>query len=63
MAMKTKRVIEVAIALIKIFTTIGPPAILHSDNGREFSNIAGQGFALSDDELGHVIDEIAGLWP
>ena len=38
-ALKTKRVVEIAIALINIFKFIGPPLILHSDNGREFSNI------------------------
>ena len=39
-ALKSKRVVEIAIALINIFKFLGPPLILHSDNGREFSNIA-----------------------
>jgi hypothetical protein len=39
-ALTKKTVKEVAHALLDIFTTIGPPAILQSDNGREFSNMA-----------------------
>ena len=51
-------------AFLGIFKFIGPPIILHSDNGREFSNLAGMtGAKLTDDELGNVIDEIAKLWP
>lgn len=37
-ALKTKRAEEVAYILLDIFTLIGAPAILQSDNGREFSN-------------------------
>nr|XP_022909463.1 SCAN domain-containing protein 3-like [Onthophagus taurus] len=37
-ALKTKRAEEVAYNLLDIFTLIGAPAILQSDNGREFSN-------------------------
>ena len=55
--------IEMA-AFLGIFKFIGPPIILHSDNGREFSNLAGMtGAKLTDDELGNVIDEIAKMWP
>lgn len=37
-ALQTKRATEVAYHLLDIFTTFGAPNILHSDNGREFSN-------------------------
>ena len=37
-ALKTKRAEEVAYNLIDIFTLIGAPSVLQSDNGREFSN-------------------------
>nr|XP_022902149.1 KRAB-A domain-containing protein 2-like [Onthophagus taurus] len=37
-ALKTQRAEEVAYNLLDIFTLIGAPAILQSDNGREFSN-------------------------
>ncbi|XP_035210146.1 KRAB-A domain-containing protein 2-like [Stegodyphus dumicola] len=36
--LKTKRAEEVAYHVLAIFLTIGAPAILQSDNGREFSN-------------------------
>lgn len=36
--LKTKRAEEIAYILMKIYTTFGAPAILHSDNGREFVN-------------------------
>lgn len=36
--LKTKRAEEVAHNLLDIYTTFGAPAILHSDNGREFVN-------------------------
>ncbi|CAG5046687.1 unnamed protein product [Parnassius apollo] len=36
--LKTKRAEEVAHTLLDIFTLLGAPAILQSDNGRDFSN-------------------------
>ena len=36
-----KRSVAIAFALLDIFTTLGPPAILGCDNGREFSTAAG----------------------
>ncbi|XP_023238740.1 KRAB-A domain-containing protein 2-like [Centruroides sculpturatus] len=36
--LKTKTAEEVAYQLLQIFLTFGAPAILHSDNGREFCN-------------------------
>ncbi|GFX29761.1 KRAB-A domain-containing protein 2 [Trichonephila clavipes] len=36
--MKTKRALETAYHVLSIFLTFGAPAILQSDNGREFSN-------------------------
>jgi len=38
--LKRKRASCVAIALLEIFTIIGPPMILQSDNGQEFSGTA-----------------------
>ena len=40
-ALESKRACAVAYALLEIFTRIGAPAILQSDNGREFSGQAG----------------------
>jgi IS30 family transposase len=37
-ALKTKTAQEVAEHLVKIFADFGSPRILHSDNGKEFSN-------------------------
>ena len=60
----SKTVLEIAFALIRIWKIIGPPKILHSDNGREFSNLANMtGVALTDAELEAVISEIRRLWP
>ena len=38
-----KTIGAVAVALLSIFSTIGPPQILQADNGREFSSVAGKG--------------------
>ena len=38
-----KTVAAVANALLDIFSSIGPPTILQADNGKEFSNVAGDG--------------------
>ncbi|XP_055924524.1 KRAB-A domain-containing protein 2-like [Argiope bruennichi] len=46
--LKTKRAEEVAYRVLPIFLTFGAPAILQSDNGREFSN--------------QVISEICAMW-
>jgi transposase InsO family protein len=46
--LKNKRAEEVAYHLLNIFLTFGAPAILHSDNGREFSN--------------RVISELCTMW-
>jgi hypothetical protein len=46
--LKSKRAEEVAYHLLNIFLTFGAPAILHSDNGREFSN--------------RVISELCAMW-
>ena len=62
--LKTKTVLEITFALIRIWKIIGPPKILHSDNGREFSNLANmKGVALTEAELELVIEEIRWLWP
>ena len=70
---------EVAYNLLDIFTTVGPPAILQSDNGREFSNMAStrrvdnedededeqlpRVVAFDDDELEQICKLIADMWP
>ena len=61
----SKRADAVAVALLKIFTTIGAPAILQSDNGREFVNIAGAGkmCSLDESEMDAVISALSELWP
>ena len=46
--LKTKRAEEVAYILLDIFTILGAPSILQSDNGREFCN--------------RVIEEICAMW-
>jgi len=47
--MKSKSASETAYNLIDIFTTIGAPMVLQSDNGREF--------------VASVIDELKTMWP
>ncbi|XP_035226597.1 KRAB-A domain-containing protein 2-like [Stegodyphus dumicola] len=46
--LKTERAEEVAYHILAIFLTFGAPAVLQSDNGREFSNL--------------VISEICAMW-
>ncbi|XP_030768090.1 KRAB-A domain-containing protein 2-like [Sitophilus oryzae] len=46
--LKTKRADEAAYHLLHIFLTFGAPAILHSDNGREFSD--------------QIISELNAMW-
>ena len=48
-ALTSKRTEAIAFALLDIFTLIGAPAILQTDNGREFSGAAGKGVALRDE--------------
>ena len=45
----SKRNTAIAFALLDIFTRIGAPAILQTDNGREFSGAAGKGVPLSEE--------------
>lgn len=55
----------VAFALLDIFTLIGPPCILQSDNGAEFSNQAHKikTVKMDDGFVQEVISEIANVWP
>ncbi|XP_032126271.1 SCAN domain-containing protein 3 [Sapajus apella] len=48
-SLKSKRPMEVAHALLDIFTIIGAPSVLQSDNGREFSS--------------QVVSELSNIWP
>ncbi len=64
-----KRASCVAYALIQIFTVYGPPMILQSDNGREFSGAAmtarerRRHVGLDPAFLDEVIAELKLLWP
>nr|XP_012597542.1 SCAN domain-containing protein 3 isoform X2 [Microcebus murinus] len=48
-SLKSKRPKEVAHALLDIFTIIGAPSVLQSDNGREFSS--------------QIVSELSNIWP
>ena len=56
----------VAFALFTIFTETGPPSILQTDNGGEFSNHAhnhvGCRLVLEDEFINLVILELKSLW-
>jgi hypothetical protein len=65
---------SIAIALLQIFTIIGPPMILQSDNGAEFHGAAmndrqrklhwnGTLVSLTNNELAAIITQIKQLWP
>jgi hypothetical protein len=63
----SKRATSVAMALFTIFTQIGPPELLQTDNGGEFTNAAhdyaGRALSLGDDFIDLVIKELKNLWP
>ena len=63
----SKRASSVAFALFTIFTEIGPPSVLQTDNGGEFSNHAfdyvGRAMLLDDDFIDLIIKELKNLWP
>ncbi|XP_004441803.1 PREDICTED: SCAN domain-containing protein 3 [Ceratotherium simum simum] len=48
-SLKSRRPKEVAHALLDIFTIIGAPSVLQSDNGREFSS--------------QIVSELSNIWP
>jgi hypothetical protein len=63
---------SIAVALLQIFSVIGPPMILQSDNGSEFHGAAmndkqrrnyGQLVQLTNNELAEIITKIKHLWP
>jgi hypothetical protein len=62
-----KQASSVAFALLTIFTKQGPPSILQSNNGGEFSNHAhdhvGRRMVLEDKFIDLVIKELKNLWP
>ncbi len=68
-----KRASCIAVALLEIFTAVGPPMILQSDNGNEFNTAAmtrkqvnkfcGKLVRLTDLELSEIITEVRQLWP
>ena len=62
----------IAIALLQIFTMIGPPMILQSDNGAEFHGAAmndrqrklyGSLVTLTKNDLAAIITEMKQMWP
>jgi hypothetical protein len=63
----SKRASCVAFALFTIFTETGPPSVLQTDNGGEFSNHAhdyvGRRLVLEDEFIDLVILELKNLWP
>jgi hypothetical protein len=71
--LKRKRASCIAVALLEIFTIIGPPMILQSDNGPEFSSAMmtqcqnneyhGRCKELNNCKLEEVIHKIKVLWP
>jgi hypothetical protein len=68
-----KRASCIAIALLEIFSVVGPPMILQSDNGNEFNTVAmtrkqvnefcGKLVQLTVLELSEIITEVRQLWP
>ena len=46
--------------MLDIFTLIGAPILLHTDNGREFEGAACH---LTEEDLCEIITEISHLWP
>ncbi len=67
-----KRVSCIAIALLEIFTAVGPPMILQSDNGNKFTaamtrkqadEFCGKLVRFTDHELSEIITEVRQLWP
>jgi hypothetical protein len=62
----------ISVALLEIFTVVGPPMILQSDNGNEFDTAAmtkqvdefsDKLVRLTDLELSEIITEVRQLWP
>jgi hypothetical protein len=68
-----KRASCIAVALIEIFTVVGPPMILQPNNGNEFNTAAmtrkhvgefcGKLVGLTDLDLSEVVTEVRQLWP
>ena len=66
--LKAKTVAEVADCLLSIFFEHGPPSILHTDNGIEFSNktlmpgLMNSGRTQRSCTAGHAIRRTRGVW-
>jgi hypothetical protein len=55
---------EVASALFDIFTTIGAPVILQTDNGKEFEWFKRfKRVPISDDTMDAIVKKIFEMWP
>ena len=55
---------EVAFNLFDIFTLWGAPAILQTDNGKEFATFKRfKVLPFTDEELDNIIKELFDLWP
>ena len=63
--LRSKRMIEVAYALVNIFKNIGVPLIIHTDNGKEFASLANgaKHIPISDTETDELIGHIRDMWP
>jgi hypothetical protein len=60
--LKDKKKKTIARALLEIFSRLGAPKILQSDNGGEFSGIASW-YPIEEIDIDGIIEEIADLWP
>ena len=63
--LRDKRKATVARALLKIFTTLGAPKILHTDNGREFTRLGDETRTMISEpiDVANVITEMRQIWP
>ena len=61
--LESKRASAVALYLFKLFTFLGAPAILQTDNGAEVSGQAGKCLHMKNDWVTEVVQELKQLWP
>ena len=61
--LESKRASAVALYLFRLFTFLGAPAILQTDNGAEVSGQAGKCMHMKNDWVTDVVQELKQLWP
>ena len=67
----SKRASACAAALLSIFSSLGIPALLQTDNGGEFRSLATmhastqsiEGGLINEEMLGEIVSEVAQMWP